>query len=244
MTTHTGYASASFDTYASNTALYADTALTEGTDWARRFRRHAAGDPAARPGDTVVVAPHAGGIEAGTSELCLAVAGYHPADLAPTPPGGPVYDYWMFEGLRVTGNAALHVTSTRCDDPVARAMAAGSLRVLSLHGCTARQAGLPEGAGAVLVGGADTAFAGQLTAALTDAGLHAVDASEVGELAGRSPANICNGTRRGRGAQLEITAPLRTAMFGTHTRAGRGGTTRPVFWSLVAAVRAAIAAAS
>ena len=27
-------------TYASNTALYADTRLTEGVDWARRFRRH------------------------------------------------------------------------------------------------------------------------------------------------------------------------------------------------------------
>lgn len=240
MTTHTGYASASFDTYVSNTALYADTTLVEGTDYARRFRRHAA----ARSTDTVVIAPHGGGIEAGTSELCLAVAGYHPADLAPTPAGGPVYDYWMFEGLRVTGNGALHVTSTRCDDPVVRSLAARSLRVLSLHGCTAAQAGLPDGAEAVLVGGADTAFAGQLTAALTAAGIHAVDASERKELAGLSPANICNRSRRGRGAQLEMTAPLRTAMFATGTGAGRKHTTRPVFWRLVAAARAAIAAAS
>lgn len=240
MTTHRGYASASSDTYASHTALYADTALTEGTDYARRFRRHAA----ARPGDTVVIAPHAGGIEAGTSELCLAVAGYHPADLAPTPAGGPVYDYWMFEGLRVTGNGALHVTSTRCDDPVARSLAAGSERVLSLHGCTAAQAGLTAGARAVLVGGADTGFAGQLIAALTAAGIHAVDASGTKELAGLSPANICNRTRRGGGAQLEITAPLRSAMFGTDTRAGRRNTTRPLFWSFVGAARAAIATAS
>ncbi|MFJ4843811.1 MULTISPECIES: poly-gamma-glutamate hydrolase family protein [unclassified Streptomyces] len=240
MPTHTGYASAASDTYATNTALYADTSLTEGTDWARRFRRHTT----ARPGDTVVLAPHAGGIEAGTSELCLAVAGYHPADLAPTPAGGPVYDYWMFEGLRPTGNGALHVTSTRCDDPVARALAAGSLRVLSLHGCTAAQAGLPDGARAVLVGGADTHFAERLTAALTAAGIHAVDASAAKELAGLSPANICNRTRRGRGAQLEITAPLRAAMFGVNTRAGRGSTTRPVFWNLVGAARAAIASVS
>jgi phage replication-related protein YjqB (UPF0714/DUF867 family) len=35
---------------------------------------------------TVILAPHGGGIEKGTSELCLAVAGYHPERLTPYDP--------------------------------------------------------------------------------------------------------------------------------------------------------------
>lgn len=60
----------------------------------RRRRPHCA-----LPGPAVD-APHGGGIEPGTSELCLAIAGYHPASLAQT--GGPTYDYWMLEGLLST----------------------------------------------------------------------------------------------------------------------------------------------
>ncbi|MCM4084720.1 poly-gamma-glutamate hydrolase family protein [Paractinoplanes hotanensis] len=59
------------------------------------------------------MALHGGGIEPGTSELFLAIAGYHPAGGAT---GGPVHDYWMFEGIRSSGNAALHITSASCDD--------------------------------------------------------------------------------------------------------------------------------
>ena len=42
----------------------------------------------------------------------------------------------MFEGLRASGNGELHVTSTKCDDHVARALAGGSLNAVGLHGCT------------------------------------------------------------------------------------------------------------
>lgn len=54
---------------------------------------------------------HGGGIEAGTSELCLDIAGYHPAGLTPAPAEGPLHDYWMFEGLRPADHGDLHVTS-------------------------------------------------------------------------------------------------------------------------------------
>jgi hypothetical protein len=104
--------------YTSNSQLYADTThLTEGIDWARRFRRQERFDDdpvrTAEGTRTVILAPHGGGIERGTSELCLAVAGYHPANLPITPPAGVTYDYWMFEGIREGGNADLHVKS-RC----------------------------------------------------------------------------------------------------------------------------------
>ena len=76
-----------------NSQLYASPNLTEGVDYARRHRRHErVDDSLARAGElpkTVILAPHGGGIEPGTSELCLAVAGYHPANLPMVPPAGP-----------------------------------------------------------------------------------------------------------------------------------------------------------
>jgi phage replication-related protein YjqB (UPF0714/DUF867 family) len=230
------------DIYPSNTALYADPALAEGVDYARRFRRHAALDDSETAGgdypDTVVVALHGGGIEPGTSELCLAVAGYHPAGGAT---GGAVYDYWMFEGLRSSGNAGLHVTSSHCDDPVALATVAGSRRAVSLHGCSPAQAGLPDTTAAVLVGGRDTGLKAALIEAYLAVGVQAIDAAGVPALNGDDPANLVNRTLRGAGAQLELTTPLRTRMFGVNTRAGRGSSTLPAFWTFVDATRRALA---
>ena len=116
-------------TFDTNTELYADPTLVEGVDYARRHRRHGRFDDSlARTCEvpkTIIVAPHGGGIEPGTSELCLAVAGYHPAALPETPPAGVTYDYWMFEGVRADDNAPLHVPSTGCDDGMAVSLCAG-----------------------------------------------------------------------------------------------------------------------
>lgn len=238
-------AAAAADLYPSNTALYADPGLAEGTDYARRYRRHGLFDDSeaatAPVPQTVVVAPHGGGIEPGTSELCLAIAGYHPASLAGTPPVGPVYDYWMFEGIRSTGNAGLHVTSTNCDDPAARSFCAGARRAVTLHGCTEGQAGVPSGSQAVLVGGRDATFKSVLCEEFAAVGLWAIDAAGNEALKGDNVQNIVNRTLLGMGAQLEITTAMRTAMFGTNTRAQRKNTTTATFWAFVAAARTAIA---
>ncbi|GIE89770.1 poly-gamma-glutamate hydrolase family protein [Actinoplanes regularis] len=232
------------DHFASNTALYADPSVVEGTDYARRFRRHAALDNdetlSSPYPDTAIIAPHGGGIETGTSELCLALAGYHPKDLTAS---GAVYDYWMFEGLRSSGNGELHVTSIHCDDPVALATVAGSRRTVSLHGCKASDAGLtdPE-AVAVLVGGADTALKAALISAYRGIGVTAIDAATVSALDGDDPRNIVNRNLRGAGVQLELTTAMRTRMFGTNTRAGRKSTTLESFWSFVNATRQVLAA--
>lgn len=230
------------DKYPSNTVLYADPELTEGGDYARRFHRHEwfDDDLTQRYGvqRTTILAPHGGGIETGTSELCLAISGYHPATMAAT---GPVHDYWMFEGLRDGGNGELHVTSANCDDHVARSLAAGSLNAIGLHGCKESQAGLPDGTQAVLVGGRNSTLKSRLITRLTAAGVRAIDAVNNPDLNGDDPANIANRTLLGKGAQLEITTPLRIAMFGTNSRAERKNTTKPIFWSFVNATRAAIA---
>ncbi|MFI5530905.1 poly-gamma-glutamate hydrolase family protein [Kitasatospora sp. NPDC051853] len=234
------------DLYDSNTALYADPALVEGVDYGRRLRRHLVDDQdpaaAAAPVRTTVIAPHGGGIEGGTSELCLAIAGYSPAGPTDTAPAGPLHDFWMFEGLRSSGNSALHVTSTHFDDLTGRAMCAGSLNVVSLHGCTAAQAGLEAGAAAVLIGGLNATLRQYLAEEFAAAGIRAATATGDEEIAGVHPQNICNRSLLGAGAQLELTTELRAAMFapGKNTRLDRAANTLPLFWSFTAAVRTAI----
>jgi phage replication-related protein YjqB (UPF0714/DUF867 family) len=237
-------------TFCTNTELYADDKLVEGEDYARRYRRHGRFDDdldlGQDPMKTVVVAPHGGGIEGGTSELCLAVAGYHPATLEVSPPGGVTYDYWMFEGLRQTGNTALHVTSTGCDDGVARSLCAGALNALALHGCTTAAAGQPAGTQLVLVGGRNLIFKQYLLEAFAAAPVPpgpvpAIDAQPFGALNGDHVDNIANRTLLSMGGHLELTTPLREAMFTVNTRDERKNTTTDVFWTFVEACRAALA---
>ncbi|MFI1197444.1 poly-gamma-glutamate hydrolase family protein [Micromonospora sp. NPDC020750] len=232
------------DLYGSNTELYATPGLVEGTQYARRYRRHGVLDDhltsdAGLP-QVAVLAPHGGGIETGTSELCLAVAGYHPATMAATTDGRGLHDYWMFEGLLSSGNGDLHVTSVNCDDPWAESICGGARHAVTLHGCTPEQAGEPAGTAAVLIGGLDGTLRELLRQEFVTVGITVAQGSN-DDIDGTHPRNICNRTLSSTGAQLELTTPLRNAMFGTNTRAGRKNTTEPLFWDFVSATRAALA---
>jgi len=237
-------------TFNFNTELYAAPNLAEGVDYARRHRRHERFDDTLAGTDdvhkTTILAPHGGGIEPGTSELCLAVAGYHPANLPQIPPAGVTYDYWMFEGIWEAGNAALHVTSTGCDDGVAVSLCAGSLNALSLHGFDPAPE-FPADARIVLVGGANTTLRRELRDRLNDAGFDARDAGSPGEVDGDDPCNIVNRTLPvGNppaplgGAQLELSTPLRDAMFTENSRPRRKHTTTQLFWTFVGVCRDAL----
>ncbi|MER7945980.1 poly-gamma-glutamate hydrolase family protein [Streptomyces sp. NPDC096079] len=228
------YATGENDTYKTNTDLYTSTEhpVVEGTDYGRRYRLHPQQDRYLSRTEpfkkTAVMAIHGGQIERGTSELCLAIAGYDPADvdtaLSPT-----TYDYWMFEGMRSENNSELHVTAVNCDDHVARGLAATHLNVLSLHGCKYSQLGMPETAiwpstadpKLVVVGGLNDIFRERLVTELNQAGFPAVDAfdpdhaAHLKDFAGGAATNICNRTALGAGAQLEITEDMRRSLFGT-----------------------------
>jgi phage replication-related protein YjqB (UPF0714/DUF867 family) len=235
--------------FAHNSDLYANPDLTEGIDWARRFRRHERFDDTLAAGAevprTVILAPHGGGIEPGTSELCLAVAGHHPANLPQVPPAGVTYDYWMFEGVREDDNRKLHVTSAGCDDEVAVSLCAGSLNALALHGFSPKPPDFSEDEQVVLVGGATpdstrNTLRKYLLEGLCDARFDARDSAGHGELDGNDPCNIVNRTMLGMGAQLELSTPLRDAMFTAHSRPRRKHTTTQLFWTFVAVCRDAI----
>ncbi|GGR24215.1 poly-gamma-glutamate hydrolase family protein [Streptomyces roseolus] len=260
----TAVAATAADRFPTNTALYSSTEYQEGVHWMRRFRTHPQGllldNTSASSGavrSTAVLAPHGGGIEAGTSELCLTLAGYARVGAGTDPAADasvPQRDYWMFEGLASSGS--LHVTSTHCDDPAALAVCGANLYAVSLHGFTP-DAGTP--AKQILIGGRDARLMRNLAAAFAGHGLttgHSDPALDVtvtvagvdSPLNGDDPDNIVNRTRTGAGAQLELSTELRRAMFGDfsgasgrRTTAGVGSAHEARFWNgFIDAVREAV----
>jgi len=166
---------------------YADLtkAQVEGADFNICVRR--------RPESTVaILAPHGGGIEAGTSEIARAVAGSE-------------FNLYLFEGTRPSGNyAALHLTSHRFDEPRCLALLSACDHVVAIHGCRGDS---PR----ALLGGLDIGLKTLIHEAIGSAGIDAC-------LAGHPfPAvdsrNICNRGRRGAGVQVELTSALRFAEF-------------------------------
>jgi phage replication-related protein YjqB (UPF0714/DUF867 family) len=142
---------------------------------------------------TLILAPHGGDIEVGTSELAATVA-------------GDDHTLYCFEGLRSQCFRDLHVTSHRFDDPVALELAARAAIVVAIHGC--------RGNRSIYVGGRDTKLVALLTSRLVEAGFPAQ--SDDHAFPAIDPDNICNKGSRGMGAQIELSRDLR----GAETRPG------------------------
>jgi phage replication-related protein YjqB (UPF0714/DUF867 family) len=166
-----------------------------------------------------IVAPHGGGIEPGTSELADAAASEQ-------------HSFYAFLGLKPTGNAALHLTSTRFDEPLCLELVTRATAVLTLHGEHGDEVG------GVFVGGLDDALGTRVGAALAASGF-AVGRHTDPLLQGRDPENICNRGTSGAGVQLELSRAVREEMFESLTREGRTHTT-PRFDAFVAALRSAL----
>lgn len=164
-------------------ASFGELALHEAQDRDFRIRR------VERPNSRVVIlAPHGGKIEEGTSEIAALIAG---AD----------HNLFCFEGLKACGgNRDLHITSHCFDHPDCLELAAarGEI-VVSIHGC--------EGHARIFLGGLDTELSRGLSLGLAAEGYVVI--SEGHRYPGRHPLNICNRGRRKMGAQLEITHDLR-----------------------------------
>ena len=234
------------DKYCSMTKLYADPSNVEGTTYGKRWRRQewlqlreaqATDNP---EGQKVVLAVHGGGIESGTSEIALAVAGYHPATFAHATDGYGLHDMWMFEGLLSADNRDLHVTATHYDDPIAVKLVQIAGRCLSLHGLSDTAAH-----GKIQIGGRDTELMNIVLEELSAAGIPADFTNAEGTNA-NEPANICNKTANGAGVQLEMGKTYRASLFafGCNTRELRKNNTNADFWKLVTALRRAMSRVS
>ena len=168
---------------------------------------------------TMILAPHAGGIEPGTSELADAIAGTE-------------HSFYAFEGLKRTRNIDLHITSARFDEPQCLAMLAQADRVVTIHG-------EQRSAEVVFLGGLDDDGIASIRASLTDHGF-TVQPADSPHLAGRARNNICNRGRTGAGVQLEIADGLRRTFFRALTPRSERQRTTAAFTLFVNAVRAGL----
>ncbi len=231
------------DQYCSMTALYKDPSNVEGTTYGKRWRRHewiqiVEGQATDNlEGQKIVLALHGGGIEPGTSEIALAVAGYHPATFAHASDCFGLHDLWIFEGLLADCNSKLHVTSTHYDDPIALKLVQISKRCLSLHGLSDTAAN-----GKIQIGGLDTELMNIVLEELTAAGIPAATSNDDADTNGNNPENICNKTTTGAGVQLEMGKTYRESLFapGCDTRELRKNNTNANFCKLVTALRKAM----
>jgi phage replication-related protein YjqB (UPF0714/DUF867 family) len=171
-----------------------------------------------RRGTTLVIAPHGGGIEPGTSEITEAIAGDN-------------FSFYVFEGIKPTDNHILHITSTRFDEPQGMALLKASPRAVSIHGEDGDQP-------AVFLGGRDTVLLKRIRDSLVADGF-IVETHVNPLLQGTDEANICNRCQTGCGVQLELSNGLRGSFFKSLTRNGRQTKTQR-FDRFVAAMRAAI----
>ena len=230
------------DKYPSMRALYADPLNVEGTTYGKRWKRHewiqlveaqATDNPET---EKVVLAIHGGGIEGGTSEVALAVAGFHPATFAQATDGLGFHDLWIFEGLLSSCNSNLHVTSTEYDDPIALELVQNARRCISLHGFSDAAAN-----GKSQIGGRDTELKCIVLEELTAAGIPAHIATDP-QLDGSDPFNICNKTKSGAGVQLEMGTTFRASLFAPNcnTRELRKNNTNADFDKLALALRTAL----
>lgn len=166
-----------------------------------------------RPSPYLIAAPHAGGIEPGTGELAVALAGRQ-------------HSLYLFEGLMVAGCQRMHITSTRFDEPRLLAMAARAEVVIAIHGCAG------EGR-AVYTGGLHLPLQKATLASLRRTGYIAAWDHDL--RSGEHPENLCNRGRLGQGLQLEITEGLRQTLFASLERPGRRKPT-PEFGRFVQAI--------
>ena len=137
-----------------------------------------------------VIAIRGGGIETGTSEIVVDIA-------------GSTYSSYLFEGLKSSGNGDLHITSTRFDEPKGLALVASSARCLSIHGYS-------DTVKNTKIGGADIALKTKVRDELIKAGFTVEMLPENDPLAGTDPDNIVNKCTSKAGVQLELSTAQRT----------------------------------
>jgi len=150
----------------------------EGIDYRIQMRYGSSG--------IAVMAPHGGAIESGTTEIADAVAGFE-------------HTFYTFRGIKAQGNAGLHITSRKFDEPRGSQIAKNSWTVLTIHGCK-------ESKKLVYIGGRDRCLKKYVRRSLLDADFII---REIKRYPGQNPDNLCNRSRLRMGVQLEITQGLR-----------------------------------
>jgi len=119
----------------------------------------------------VILAPHGGGIEPGTTEIADHIA-------------GAVFSYYSFSGIKKKGNKGLHIASERYDEPEARRLIASSDVAITIHGAEGDDQN-------IYIGGLNDKLIYTISVALQAAGFPVSESVPL-NLAGRAATNICN----------------------------------------------------
>ena len=135
--------------------------------------------------DTVIIAPHGGRIEPGTSEIAEAIA---TAD----------YSFYAFEGRKHHGNGSLHITSSHFDEPQCIALVSNAKRVVAIHG----ESGDKK---IVCLGGRDETRVNRIHDALRRKGFQV---KRYARFQGLDHNNICNRNKSRTGVQIELSRGL------------------------------------
>jgi phage replication-related protein YjqB (UPF0714/DUF867 family) len=138
----------------------------------------------------VIVAPHGGRIEPGTSETAALIAASD-------------FSLYCFEGL-VSGRQ-LHITSARFDEPRGLALVEASDIPVAIHGRT--DGGDPS---TIWMGGLHVELRDAVGFSLMRAGF---GTSNDHHMQGKHPNNICNRGRLRAGVQIELPRSLRNAFL-------------------------------
>ncbi|MCO6334469.1 poly-gamma-glutamate hydrolase family protein [Staphylococcus epidermidis] len=170
------------DKYQSMTQLEKET--TEGVDWRK--------DTKNTGNQVLIVAPHGGSIEQGTTELTKALA------------NKGNYDYYSFEGIRPKNNSELHVTSTHYDDPTLNQMIKNRTATISIHGASGSEE-------IIYLGGPRSDLRNAIEKQLVGRGFTVKVPPEY--LGGQNNKNFINREDNNTGVQLELTTALRKAFF-------------------------------
>ncbi|MCG7337979.1 poly-gamma-glutamate hydrolase family protein [Staphylococcus sp. ACRSN] len=170
------------DSYTSMTELLNNT--EEGIDWNLSYDQ--------RFSNTIIAAVHGGNIEPGTTEVSKLIA------------NRGLYNFYSFEGIRITNNNELHVTSTNYDEPTILDMQQHMNQSVMIHGASGD---IP----AVYIGGKDEALKSSIKKQLELRGFNVQPTPQ--NLAGTSDANIANQNAKQAGVQLELSLGQRAEFF-------------------------------
>ncbi len=163
--------------------------------------------------NVLILAPHGGKIERGTSQIALAIAGCE-------------HSCYCFDGIKpgLKPNRVLHITSNRFDEPKAISMVEKACSVITIHGARGEER-------AVYFGGLDQELRRIIADSLRDQGFYACDDPSPSRQ-GVGVTNICNRGQSGKGLQIELTFGLRKTMF-VRTTGKPGWRTTDVFSKFV-----------
>jgi phage replication-related protein YjqB (UPF0714/DUF867 family) len=141
-----------------------------------------------RDSSVLVMAPHGGKIEPGTTEIAEAIAGQD-------------HSFYSFEGLKTDGNSVLHIESHLFDEPQALKAVEKANGVITVHGQLNRKDAF------VMVGGLNAPLCSEIKNQLEASGFQTRPPTE--GLMGTDPTNICNRGKSKQGVQLEVSRKVR-----------------------------------